>query len=66
MTSPTDLIDLRTAAQLLGPEPVGIAGLIAAGKLIEYRVNGIVKLSRQQIIDLKFREAGLIPAGEVR
>lgn len=66
MTTPTDLIDLRTAAGLLGPEPVGIAGLIAAGKLTEHRVNGAVKLSRQQVIDLKFREAGLIPAGEAR
>lgn len=66
MTAPTDRIDLRTAAQLLGPEPVGIAGLIAAGKLTEHRVNGVTMLSRQQVIEYRFRTAGLVPAGEVR
>ncbi|SIF60651.1 Uncharacterised protein [Mycobacteroides abscessus subsp. abscessus] len=66
MTTPTDLIDLRTAAELLGPEPVGIAGLIAAGKLTEHHVNGGTMLSRQQVIDVRFRAAGLVPAGEAR
>ncbi|WP_157625835.1 hypothetical protein [Mycobacterium sp. 155] len=62
---PGDLIDLRHAARLLGPEPVGIAGLIAAGMLTTYHVGGIVMLSQQQVIDLRFRAAGLIPAAEV-
>lgn len=64
MTQPRDLIDLRQAVQILGPEPVGITGLIAAGRLTEYRVSGVVKLSRQEVIEHRFRSAGLIPAAE--
>lgn len=62
---PADLIDLRTAVKLLGPEPVGIVGLIAAGKLTEYRVNGVVRLSRQEVLEHRFRAAGPLPVAEV-
>ncbi|TXI62480.1 hypothetical protein [Mycolicibacterium mageritense] len=61
---PRDLIDLREAVRLLGPDPVGIAGLVAAEQLTEYRVGGVPWFSRQQLIDHRFRSAGLIPAAE--
>lgn len=63
---PTDLIDLRQAARLLGPEPVGIAGLIAAGILTEYRVGGIAMLSRQEVLEHRLRSDGWVPAGRER
>lgn len=56
-----DLIDLSTAAELFGPTPIR---LIQAGKLGVFHVNGTVMVSRQQVIDCKFRDAGLIPAAE--
>lgn len=65
MSTATDLIDLRTAARLLGPEPTVIAGLIATGRLTAHRANGVVMLSRQAVIDLRFRAAGMLPAAEV-
>lgn len=64
MTPPTDLIDLHQAAQLLGPEPVGITGLISAGNLTEYHVNGVPMLSRQEVIEHRLRGDGWVPAAE--
>ncbi|MDO3110453.1 hypothetical protein [Mycobacteroides abscessus] len=58
---PADLIDLHEAAQLLGPTPIR---LIQAGKLPVFHVNGTVMVSRQRVIDCRFRTAGLIPAAE--
>lgn len=61
---PTDLIDLRTAAQILGPEPVGITGLIAAGRLTAHYVNGVPMLSRREVIEHRLRGDGWVPAAE--
>ncbi|SLJ23642.1 Uncharacterised protein [Mycobacteroides abscessus subsp. abscessus] len=62
--APVDLIDLQEAEQLLGPAPMTVMRLIQAGILRVHHVNRTVWVSRQQLIDYRFRSAGLIPAAE--
>lgn len=61
---PADLIDLREATELLGPAPMTVMRLIQAGILRVHHVNRAIWVSRQAVIDYRFRAAGLVPAAE--